>query len=247
MKKIFAVLFAAVMLLGMFGCRAKIPAATAKFTGKIISTVIGANNTVTSVTLAGTGEYETAGGLYQLNGVNELKVFDAEGKQVASGELIPGLVVEIGFGGSIAESYPAQIIDAKSVQIISNEGDLVGLYLSALGNACENRPYMTDLIVGIDLSKVNNLSVSEKSAFIYRAAMIYGANARIADPAQLTAEGLMGADGKLNAYLLTVIDTEVADNKLMLSVSVQSPDETQSAEIPCTWDGESWSYTLPQG
>jgi hypothetical protein len=245
MKKIYAILFAAIMLLGSFGCGTKIPETAEIFTGKIVSTVIGSNNTVTAITLAGTGEYETAGGLYQLNGVNDLKVFNAEGKAVISGELITGLLVEIGFGGSVAESYPAQLIDAQYVRIKSNEGDLAGLYLSALG-ACENRPFMTDLPVGIDLSKANNLSVSEKSALIYRAAIVFGANSKAADLAQLNAEGYVGADGKLNAYLLTITDTEIVNNALALTVSVQSPDETQNAVVPCTWDGESWSLTLPK-
>ena len=246
MKKLFALLFAAVMLLGMFGCGTKIPETTAMFTGKIVSTVIGANNTVTAITLAGTGEYETAGGVYQLSGVNNLKVFDAEGKEVASGELVAGLVVEIGFSGSIAESYPAQPIDAQYVQIKSNDGDLVGLYLSALGGACENRPYMTDLPVGIDLSKANNLSVSEKSALIYISMRTFGVNSREADLAQFTAEGYVSEDGKLNAYLLTIEDTEIVNNAVTLNVTVQNPDGTQTGVVPGTWDGESWTYTLPQ-
>ncbi len=244
MKKLFAILFAAVMLLGAFGCGAKIPKSAATFTGKIVSTVIGANNTVTAITLAGTGEYETVGGVYQLNGVGDLKVFDAEGKQVESGELIPGLVVEIGFGGSIAESYPAQLIDVQSVQIKSNEGDLVDLYLAAPGGACPNIPFMTDLPVGIDLSRANNLSVSEKSALIYLAARTFGPNSHAADLAQLTAEGYVGEDGKLNAYLLTIEDSEIVNSALTLSVTVQSPEEIRTAEIPCTWDGESWTYTF---
>lgn len=247
MKKLFAILFAAVMLLGAFGCGAKIPKTSEKFTGKIISTVIGANNTITSMTLAGTGEYETAGGIFQLAGVNDLKVFNTEGKKVESGELVPGLIVEIGFDGTIAESYPAMIMNAQSVQIKSNEGDLVGLYMAVLKNACSNAPFMTDLPVGIDLSKANNLSISEKSALIHRAAIAFGPNSHAADLAQLTAEGYVGEDGKLSAYLLTIEDAQIADNALTLTATVQSPEETKTAVIPCTWDGESWSYTLPQG
>lgn len=246
MKKLFAILFAAVMLLGTFGCGAKIPDSNAKFTGKIISTVIGANNTVTGITLAGTGEYETAGGLFQLYGVNELKVFDAEGEKVESGALVAGLIVEIGFSGSIAESYPAQLMEAKTVQIKSNDGDLVGLYMSVVRSACSNAPFMSDLPVGIDLSKANNLSVSEKSALINRALMSFGANSIAADLAQLTAEGYVSEDGKLNAYLLIITDSEIVNDTLTLTVSVQSPEETKSAEIPCAWDGVSWAYTLPQ-
>lgn len=247
MKKLFALLFAAVMLLGTFGCRAKIPETDAVFTGKIISTVIGANNTVTVLTLAGTGEYEAAGGVFQLYGVNELKVFDAAGKEAESGELIPGLIVEIGFGGSIAESYPAQLIDAEFVQIKSNGGDLVGLYLSVVRGACSNAPFMTDLPVGIDLSAAANLSAAEKSALVHRALISYGAGSRAADLAQLTAEGLVAEDGTLDAYLVTIADAEIADGAFTLTVSVQSPEETKTAEIPCAWDGEAWTYTLPQG
>ncbi|HOP10094.1 MAG TPA: hypothetical protein PK629_01230 [Oscillospiraceae bacterium] len=246
MKKLFAILFAVVMLLGTFGCGAKIPRTTAVFTGKIVSTVIGANNTVTIITLAGTGEYESAGGVYQITGVNNLKVFNADGEEVESGELVKGLIVEIGFDGSIAESYPAQLINAQYVQIKSNDGDLVGLYLSVLSSSCDNRPFMTDLPVGINLSQANNLSISEKSALVYVAMTAFGKNSHAADLAQLTAEGYVGEDGTLNAYLLTIVDAAITDNTLILNVEVQSPDETQSVEIPCVWDGESWSYTLPQ-
>jgi len=245
MKKLFALLFAAVILFGTFGCGSKIPQTTATFTGKIVSSVIGANNTVTTITLAGTGEYETAGGVYQLNGVKDLKVFDADGNEVETGELVSGLVVEIGFDGSIAESYPAQLINAEYVQIKSNDGDLVGLYLSMLGSSCDNRPFMTDLPVGIDLSKANNLSVSEKSALIQLSLRIFGTNCYAADLVQLTADGYVGEDGTLSAYLLTIEDAAVADNAFTAIVTVQSPEEAQSAEISCTWDGETWSYTLP--
>ena len=119
--------------------------------------------------------------------------------------------------------------------------------MAVLKNACTNAPFNTDLPVGIDLSKTNNLSVSEKSAMIYRSSIAFGANSKAADLAQLTAEGYVGQDGKLSAYLLTISDSEITNNSLILTPMIQSPEETKTAQIPCVWDGTSWSYTLPQG
>ena len=116
-----------------------------------------------SFLLAGQG----ASDLYMVS--KNLAIYDAEGRAAETIGLKAGQTVEIGFSGLVMESYPAQLGEPVYLRITGQEDDFVGLYQTALGDLWEVDPGLNGEIetMAFDLSKVSNLSDSEKSALIY--------------------------------------------------------------------------------
>ena len=81
----------------------------------------------------------------------------------------PGAIIEIGYDGTIMESYPAKFGDIKYIKFIEQKDDLVGLYEKVFDKLWEtDKGLNMDIdILAFDLSKTTNLSEAEKSALIY--------------------------------------------------------------------------------
>lgn len=102
---------------------------------------------------------------------------DAVGAQIIGDKpLSPGMTVEIAFGGDIMESFPAQIAGVSSIKIISDEADLVGLYLKITDDLWNDGGTLKEDIdvIAFDLSEAENLSRGEKQALTYLASGKYG-------------------------------------------------------------------------
>ncbi len=80
-----------------------------------------------------------------------------------------GAIIEIGYDGTIMETYPARFGNIRYIKLIEKNDDLVGLYESVLTNLWETDEGLnTDIdIIAFDLTKVSNLTDTEKSALTY--------------------------------------------------------------------------------
>lgn len=116
-----------------------------------------------SFLLAGEGASE----LYMVP--TKLDVYDADNRATDASDLKAGQIVEIGFSGMIMESYPAQLGEPVYLKITSQGDDLVGFYQTVFDDLWNvDQGLNSDIeTMAFDLSKVSNLSDSEKSALIY--------------------------------------------------------------------------------
>lgn len=95
-----------------------------------------------------------------------------DGNNVDKGKLMPGMKVQIGFGGEVLETYPAQIPNTEAIKIISQDDDNVALYLEAAKHIFEERAgkdFEKSEIstVALDVTKLSTLSKNEKNALEY--------------------------------------------------------------------------------
>ena len=187
------------------------PAAFLK--GKLVSTEGG------SLLLAGS---EGDSSLYSF-GVQGISMTDETGASLSPEGLAPGMEVELGFSGLIAESYPAQPSGICSLRVLSRENDLVGLYLEAIDGLHQQDPALNDGItmLAFDLSGATNLSAAEKSALILLAAGRYGLEPlsgtfeELCEQGYIDREALFFPDG-----LLYTIETSAAAGEDSFSFSI---------------------------
>jgi hypothetical protein len=161
LKRITAIFILTVMLM-LSACSANssgtaLPKADAVLNGKIMHIY------EDSFLLAGQG----ASDLYMVS--TELAIYDEDSQVTDAADLKAGQTVEIGFSGLVMESYPAQLAEPIYLRITGQGDDLVGLYQAVLDDLWNVDPGLNGDIdtMAFDLSKVSNLSDSEKSALIY--------------------------------------------------------------------------------
>lgn len=122
----------------------------------------------TSVMLSGTGDNASGNSLCRLS-LENLTLADAQGHSLNIEDILPGMLVEVEYDGMIMETWPVQLGAPTSLHVISREDDMVGLYLSVLTELYEIDPALNDGIsmIALDLTKVPNLSDSEKAGLIW--------------------------------------------------------------------------------
>ena len=112
---------------------------------------------------------EESGDLYTVNTANA---------EITTSVLLrPGMTVEIGYSGDVAESYPMQITDAARISSVADGGDLVGLYLQIAEDLWRDagEGLTSDIdTVAFNLSEAQNLSRGEKNALLYLASGKFG-------------------------------------------------------------------------
>lgn len=105
-------------------------------------------------------------GLYFVSA--EKAVIKKGNKALSVSELKPGMTLQIGFDGSVCESYPAQIPNALTIEVTDETDDKVSLYAQALKYIYENGERADwEKTIFLDLTKLTSLSNGQKSALAY--------------------------------------------------------------------------------
>lgn len=135
--------------------------------------------------------------------------------------LLPGMVVEIGFDGTVLETWPAQI-HAETVTFKEQQTDYYSLYLQILEDIYGEDDGLNSGAdyFGFDFTEIEHLSESEKSLLAWNFSTSHGA-----EPIMGTLRELMD-DGTINEEELywedglhfTVKEKEVKDNTVSYSV-----------------------------
>lgn len=136
-------------------------------------------------------------------------------------KLKPGMVVEIGFDGTVLETWPAQI-HAETVAFKEQQADYYSLYLQILEDIYGEDDGLNSGAdyFGFDFTEIEHLSESEKSLLAWNFSTSHGA-----EPIMGTLRELMD-DGTINEEELywedglhfTVKEKEVKDNTVSYSV-----------------------------
>ena len=114
-----------------------------------------------------------------------------------------GDIIEIGYGGDVMESYPAQLGGVTWVEVLEEGRDtLCGLYLQALEDLWETDSGLNSgiSIIGMDLSQTS-LSESERSAVAWafashhEAELVEGTWQALCDQGYIDGENLYWEDG----------------------------------------------------
>ncbi|MPM00567.1 hypothetical protein SDC9_46794 [bioreactor metagenome] len=134
-----------------------LPKAGAVLSGKIMGMNDG------TFLLAGTGGAD----LYMVS--SETEIFDKDENFADGSALKAGMTVEIGYSGTVLESYPAQLGTPSYIKITDQGDDLVGFYREILNDLWSmDEGLNSDLsVLAFDLSQVTNLTDAEKSALVY--------------------------------------------------------------------------------
>lgn len=115
MKKFLSLLFSSLCALSLAAC------GTPKAPATMDVTIIEKNGTSLLVVVDGQG----AGGALTV-GTNH-PLYDQNGKEITADALYPGLQLEIGFDGSILETFPGQVSGCKYLKITGEETDIADL------------------------------------------------------------------------------------------------------------------------
>ena len=220
------------------GVGEQIPRTDAVIAGKIVQMY---GNTFL---LAGIG----ASDLYTVSSI--LKIYDEDSKAADTAALKAGQEVEVGYSGSIMESYPAQLGEPVYLKIIRQGDDLVGFYRSIL-NDLWNKDIGLNPDIGIlafDLTQIVNLSEAEKSALIYTMSEDYGLTGIAGTFGELSKQGYINKE-KLyfeNGMLIRFELTDMAEDSFTFDVTKWRSGTGAYIFHDCKaekTDG-TWSYTV---
>lgn len=117
-------------------------------------------------------------------------------------QLLPGMLIDVGYNGEIRETYPCSI-DPVSITIIAQEEDFISPYLEALDKLYSEDPGLNSdtRYFGFDFTQVSNLSEEEKSmlgwlfASRYRQEPLFGTLEDLDEQGYLTSDGTHWEDG----------------------------------------------------
>ena len=217
---------------------ARLPKAEAVLKGKIVEL----NDK--ALLLAGTG----ASDLYSLS--NTLAIYDTDNKVTDISALKAGQNVEIGYSGVIMESYPAQPGSPVYVKIIEQGDDMVGFYQTVLNDLWNvDKGLNSDIsTLAFDLSKVTNLSDSEKSALVYVVGNSHSLHGIKGTFDELTEQGYIDKE-KLyfkNGILFTIELSDVTENSFTFDVKKWRSGDGAYYFIDCkaVRSDTGWSYTI---
>lgn len=215
----------------------QIPEADAVITGKITQLYDG------SLLLAGSEP-----GLYMIS--TALDVYDASGQPGDVSVLKTGQIIEIGFSGAVMESYPLQLGGPVYIRINEQSDDLVGFYKSILADLWRvDEGLNSDIsVLAFDLSKVTNLTDSEKSALVYVVSGEYGVEGisgtfdELAEQGYIDKENLYFETGLLFEFELN----EVTDDSFVFDVTKWRSGLGAYIFIDCKAVKEDnvWSYSV---
>ena len=129
-------------------------------------------------------------------GFTDISLTDAQGKALAAQDLRCGMVVSVGYDGTIQETFPAQLSQPVSLAVQKQDDDLVGFYLAMLQDLYDVDPGLNDgaTRLAFDLEGAENLTTSEKSALIWLAAQAFQLDTFAATYDDLVQKGIVTAD-----------------------------------------------------
>lgn len=145
------------------------PADTVTLTARIME------SNGTSFLAANMAEGANGADIYSIN-ADKTGVTDASGNKAGSDVLKPGMLVDIIYDGIVMESFPMQLGNIKSIQIKDEGDDIAGLYATVIDDLYKVDPGLNGDIerIAFDLSGVQNLTETEKTALVYIIGNRYG-------------------------------------------------------------------------
>lgn len=98
-----------------------------------------------------------------------LKLLDVKNKSLDPSGIKAGMLVEIEYDGAVLESYPMQFGHPKSLKVIKDEGDLIGMFSSVIDDLYEVDPGLNSDIdkIALDLTELTVISNADKAALAY--------------------------------------------------------------------------------
>ncbi len=169
--------------------------------------------TVSGNNVQGVGLTESYGEAYDFSCAPEqLKGADA---------LLPGMVVKVGFDGTVLETWPAQI-RAETVTVKDQQPDYYSLYLHILKDIYGEDPGLNDAehYFGFDFTGIEKLSEEEKMLLAWNFSSEYGVEPlhgtlqELMDQGYIDEEGLYWEDG----LHFKIEEKECKDNTVSYSV-----------------------------
>jgi predicted small secreted protein len=108
------------------------------------------------------------GGIFTVHG--DFNVIDRDGKPLNASSLKAGALIRVEYGLAL-ESYPGQI-SPRTVQVMDEGDDMVGLYISMLDKVWNEDPGLnprSDGMLAVDVEDIGNLTDGEKNALVWLA------------------------------------------------------------------------------
>ena len=173
MKQPFVTLCLALGLAVLAGCTAPEPAPVSPTPTVEVSPTPAVLQTCRIVDGAETGKLILAGD----GGRGDVYLLDFDNPFTGPGALEDGMLIQVGHDGMILETYPAQFANVLSFQVLDEpKDDLCGLYLQVLADLWAVDSGLNEGIdkLGVDLSGLEGLTDSEKSALGYAFGMEHG-------------------------------------------------------------------------
>lgn len=182
--------------------------------------------------------------------VADVKLADEKGKEIAADQLKAGMLVDIGFSGEIAESYPAQLNSPQYLKVTGAEDDLVGFYLGVLNDLYEKDSGLNnDLkLLAFDLSQTENLSEAEKAALVWLMGEAKGLQTITGTYDELVEQGYIDKEQLVfeEGLLFSITTKDVGDNNFKFDAqkwrSGLGAYFYQDCTATKTSDG--WSYSI---
>lgn len=191
------------------GGAGKLPSAEAVYTGEIIS-IDGAY-----LLIAGAGERSDSCDLFSLS---------VDGLATKAGSVpAPGDTVEIGYSGSIMETYPATFSDPVYISVTEKSGSPISMYIELLCALYEDDAALNDGItyLAFDLDNCTNLTPAERNAVAwllsgkYSLEPLTGSFGELADEGYVDKDNLSFPDG----VILKITDTAIENGSFTFSAS----------------------------
>lgn len=153
----------------------------------------------------------------------KLSVLDADGKLVDLSALKAGQTVEIGYSGTVMETYPAQPYKPAYIKITGQGDDLVGFYKNVLNDLWKEDSGLNPNsgMLAFDLSQATNLTEAEKAALVYVVSNAYGLQGIAGTFDELVQKGLIDKEKLIfeNGMLFTIKITDASENSFMFDAS----------------------------
>ena len=94
---------------------------------------------------------------------------DEQGESMQASQLEAGMTVQIGYDGSILESYPCQLSGVSTLQVTGMVDSLLPFYLERIDELYQKDEALNEGIekIALDLGEVTNLTGQEKEALCY--------------------------------------------------------------------------------
>ena len=189
----------------------------------------------------------------------DIYTLPVDGTDAVSDFTVPavGAMVEVAFGGSILETYPARFAEVRSVTVLEDGfDDRCALYLRVLNDLWDKDEGLNSSgveYISVDLS-ATSLSPAERSAAAWTFAHAHGAMPLELNYEQLCAEGYVsGLEGENafpaweNGVLFTITETDdpVTFNLPSLSEGGELPSMAQyNIKNTVSFDASKWRTAL---
>ncbi|MGB4588898.1 MAG: hypothetical protein WBI17_06640 [Clostridiaceae bacterium] len=179
-----------------------------------------------------------------------LKLLDAKNKSLDPSEIEAGMLVEIEYDGVVLESYPMQFGYPKSLKVIKNEGDLIGMFSSVINDLYEVDPGLNSDIkkIALDFTELTVISNADKAALAYMVGNAYQMEAFQATLETLQEQGYI-PKGELyfpDGILIKLSDTGMKMNTFNFMASKWRSGLGAYFYTDCdaSFKNGTWSYTL---